>query len=110
MSDWRVLDVSPSGVITYFRGDGKGGCDIRHSQECQDIVDDNKRLQTHNDGFSKSRDLKRIASIPVNVYAQWGMELGYDLNALSVDHRNAVIRRKLRDPDWAHLRTSGGSV
>lgn len=79
---------------------------VVRTQDVQPILDDNKRLMSLNDGYSPSRDMKRVASIPLTVVEQW-MKEGIDI----FDKNCAeAIRRKLNSPDYKFLRTAPGVV
>ncbi len=80
----------------------------RKTQDVEPILEDNKRLYNEpGGGWSKSRELRRVASIPLVVAEKWMREEGIDI--FSPDHWPA-IRRKLNDPEWRHLRTAPGRV
>lgn len=70
------------------------------------ILEENKRLQTMNDGYSPSRDIRRVASIPKIVVEQWMKE------GVNIFDRNcrAEIKRRLNDPENLWLRTAPGRV
>jgi len=98
---------------THFEMDpGHQTFTIRSRQDVQPILDNNKILANHTDGYSPSRDLKKVASIPMVVAEQWCNE---DRAAgrpawltLPKAEKHAYVRRKLNDPDWQHLKTSRG--
>lgn len=97
-----------NGVETIVHHDDDGDrLIIERAQDVQPILDHNKRLFTHNDGYSPSRELRRVASIPLVVVEKWLREDGIDV--FNKDHAEAV-RRKLNDPAYAHLRTAPGRV
>lgn len=73
--------------------------------DVQPIIDNNKRLAADGDGYSPSREMRRIASVPLVIVEKWRNELGVDL--FNKDHLPAV-RRLLNDPDYRFLRTSPG--
>lgn len=78
----------------------------RHTQDVEPILDQNKRLATADDGYSPSRDMRRVASIPNIVVLQWLAE-GVDIFD---PNDRAEVKRRLNSPEWAHLRTAPGSV
>jgi hypothetical protein len=87
-----------------------GGNDftIRSVQDATPFLDHNKRLQNDGtDGYSPSRELKRVASIPPIVAEKWLTEEGIDV--FNRDHWPAV-KRKLNSSDYMWLRTSGGRI
>lgn len=73
--------------------------------DVEPIIDLNKALANDGDGYSPSRELRRIASIPLVIVEKWKNEFGVDV--FNKDHAQAV-RRLLNDPDWRYLRTSPG--
>ena len=81
-----------------------GDLTVRHYQDCEDIIESNKRLQSDP---QKSDWGRHIASIPNVILVQWLNEEyargNTDLRMFTPDF-NALVARKLRDPDWKHLR------
>lgn len=71
------------------------------------IIERNKAMATHNDGYSPSRELRRVASIPFILINKWLNEEGW--NALDPANHDRLAR-KLNDPDYAFLRTAEGRV
>lgn len=78
---------------------------IETFSDIQPIIDNNKRLANDGDGFSKTREFRRIASIPLVVVEKWLREYGVDV--FNKDHQKKV-RQLLNDPDNRFLRTSPG--
>ena len=104
----RRLD-SEDGVSSTFHYDPDGDQSIvRTVQDVEPILENNKNLQTLNDGYTADRSLRRIASIPLVVVQQWMKEDGVNWLALPRDEKAAYLRRKLNDPQWRYLRTSEG--
>ena len=73
----------------------------------------NKALLTHNDGYSKSRDLKRVASIPTIALSVWAKEYNGDQNkgnwfALPKETQQKILREKLNSSDYRYFRTAEG--
>jgi hypothetical protein len=81
---------------------------IRSSQDVAPMMRANRddRL-SGNDGYTPSRDLWKIASIPNIVAEKWMREKG--VNILNPEHRDKVLQL-LDDPEWAYLRTAEGRV
>lgn len=79
---------------------------IHRIQDVEPILEENKRLMTLNDGYSPSRELRRVATIPQVVVEQWMKE---GINIFDKNCREAV-RRKLNDPENLFLRTAPGRV
>jgi hypothetical protein len=108
MSDWHNLGKKVGGVQTQARlvDENAETFEIRHSQDVAPILERNKALALENDGYSKSREFKRVASIPNIVIEQWKSE-GIDL--YNPDHAAAVMR-KLNSSDYRFLRTAEGTL
>lgn len=110
----RHFDADPwTGEVETFHFDEiTGRAAIQTISDVQPVIDSNKRLLNQGDtGYSPSRELKRIASIPMNVLMAWNQQLGIDLNKQSpfaILKDRKVLARFLNDPDWAYLRTATG--
>lgn len=103
----RLLMRSASGVAHHWANNGDGRYIITSVQDAEPILDRNKALATHNDGYSPSRELRRVATIPMVVAQKWLNEEGW----WCFDPECAdKLKAKLNDPDWAHLRTAPGRV
>ena len=101
----RFLGHDPSlGLTEAFHVNGDE-CAIQTTADVQPILDMNKYLANDGDGYSPSRELRRIASVPLIVIEKWRNELGVDV--FNKDHARKV-RQLLNDADWRFLRTSPG--
>ena len=104
---WRYGSTDWQGIRKDWRPDGNGGIEIRTSGDSEAVLDWNKAAKTHNDGYSGSRELRRVARIPTIVAMKWLEEEGWWF----ADPQNADrLLKKLSDPDWAHLRTAEGRL
>lgn len=96
-----------SGVVRRIV-DNIDGLAFTAEQDVEPILDLNKAA--YNDGtrgYTPSRDLRKIAEIPLIVAEKWRNELGVDV--FNKDHAPAV-RRLLNDPEYLYLRTAPGRV
>ena len=78
--------------------------DVVTEGDVEAIIENNKRLQNEP---QKSESFRHVASIPHEIYVTWLDEVrarGYNMRALSKE-MDELVARKLRDPDWKHLRT-----
>jgi hypothetical protein len=106
MSQTAPLITTEAG-ITHSMTFDEGRIVFSASQDTDAVIEANKAMLTHNDGYSPSRELRRVASIPLVILYKWMHEEGWD----PFDRRHADrLARKLNDPDWAHLRTAPGRV
>jgi hypothetical protein len=108
----RHLLRSAYGIDHYIETDELDGGTRFHSVAATDpVIEQNKAMRTHNDGYSPSRELRRVASIPFIIGLQWLNEEGWWFLDAGHDPDVAVkLARKLNDPDWAYLRTADGQV
>jgi hypothetical protein len=94
-------------VITRLILDGRDLLVHTH-QDAEDIIERNKVLQT----MPQRADWGRhIATIPNNILLVWLNEewaRGNTTLKLFGPEFDALVARKLRDPDWRFLRTDGG--
>lgn|GEM_PF-937839 len=95
-------------VVHFAEDDGAGGLLIHSVQDVAPILERNKAMANHNDGYSPSRELRRVAFIPNIVRLKWLNEEGWD--AWRPDLYGERLAAKLNDPDWRFLRTAPGRV
>lgn len=109
MPRW-LLDRDPlSGVEQYYipTPDGKGFT-LETIQDVEPILEHNKRLQNGGfTGYTPSRDMKHVATIPPIIELRWKREYGIDIN--DRNHWPAV-KRLLNSNEWRWLRTSPGTI
>lgn len=96
-----------SDIVTKVYRDSNGTIIFNRVQDCEDIIENNKRLA--NDPIKKDWG-RHIASIPAVILERWIREDGVNYLALPKKEFDRLIRRKIRDPEWRFLRTSGGSL
>ncbi len=72
----------------------------------------NKRLFNLDDGYSKSRDLKRVASIPTLALSVWAKEYNGDGNwfALPKEVQTKILKTKLNSNEFKYFRTAEGKI
>jgi hypothetical protein len=75
-------------------------------------IKNNKRLYNLNDGYSKSRDLKRVASIPTLALQVWANEYNGTNNwfALPKETQKNIIKKKLNSNEFKYFRTAEGRL
>ena len=71
-----------------------------------------KALYTHNDGYSKSRELKRVASIPTLALSVWAKEYNGDSNwfRLPKEVQKNILKKKLNSNEFRYFRTAEGKL
>ena len=72
----------------------------------------NKKLFTLNDGYSKSRDLKRVASIPTIALSVWANEYNGSRNwfALPQQVQKQILKKKLNSSEFRYFKTAEGRL
>lgn len=102
-----IIDVDEySGLVQKMvKIDGKNHIQTV-SADLEANTDWNKERQNDgSNGYSPSRDLQHVASIPVYMVELWKKLYGIDV--FNKDHEKAVIRL-LNDPELRHFRTNNG--
>lgn len=94
-------------LITRWQYDEPHGVGVVHRiQDVEPILEANKALYNSGDGYSPSRELRRVATIPAIVVEQWMKE---GVNIFDKNCRGE-IRRRLNDPANLAFRTAPGRV
>lgn len=102
MSRWDSTALP--GLYQRYAGDDGDKFYAEKVQDVQPILDRNKALKNHDDGWNKARDGRRIASIPLVLVIKWRNE-GFDIH----DPNNMPeLKRRLNSSEYMHLRTSEG--
>lgn len=104
---FRHLYTSAYGVKHYMRTNPDGSYTFAAGQDVEPVLDRNKAMANHNDGYNAKRDMRRVASIPFALWLKVKSEQGIDL--FDPDNKDALVRI-LNDPDYAYLRTAPGRI
>lgn len=100
------LFTSSAGIDHYMVED-ENGTSFAAVAPTDPVIERNKAMATHNDGYTASRELRRVASIPYIIGLKWLNEEGWWFLDPECSDKLAA---KLNDPDWRHLRTAEGHV
>ena len=97
---------------TYMQDDMEGKIITKEEVDITPHLDHNKKLLNLNDGYSKSRDLKRVASIPTLALSVWAKEYNGDNNwfALPSDVQNKILKKKLNSNEFQYFKTAEGNL
>lgn len=80
-------------------------------QDVAPILEQNKAMARHNDGYSPSREMRRAATIPYGVGLKWLNEEGWWFMDASKDPDVAKkLAQKLNSSEYMYLRTSDGRL
>ena len=72
----------------------------------------NKILLNQDDGYSKSRDLKRVASIPTLALSVWANEYNGTNNwfGLPKEVQKQILKKKLNSNEFQYFKTAEGNL
>lgn len=107
MSRTVIDDGSQDGVVEEIIIDeAENKMHLSRQGDAQSVLDHNARLRTANDGYTPSRLMRRVASIPAEVQLAWLVKYGVEGDPLRKG--NEVLLRRLLAGEYAYLRTSPG--
>ena len=101
-----------AGVKTRYIKESDGKLTINSQHDLNSLMDRNKKLYTHNDGYTPSKDFKRVASIPPIILQLWTKEYNGSNNwwALPKEIQKKIMRTKLNSSEFKYFKTSEGSL
>ena len=105
-----LRSVDSDGTKYFFEPDGK--LTVQNSQDVEPILKKNKRMYNDGDGYSASKDLKRVASIPTLVLSLWAKEYNGSNNWFGIDskERRVILKKKLNSSEFRYFRTASGNL
>lgn len=97
---------------TYMKDDMEGKIAIKEEVDVTPHLKHNKKLYTLNDGYTKSRDMKRIASIPTIALSVWANEYNGSRNWFSLpkEVQKNILKKKLNSNEFRYFRTAEGRL
>ena len=107
MPDRIHLLTTEQGIRHEWEDHEDGTYTVHSSQDVEPILDLNKAMANHNDGYSPSRELRRVATIPNILINKWLVEEGW--NALDPANGDKLAS-KLNSSDYLYLRTAPGRL
>ena len=89
-----------------------GKVTVKRSQDVNPILQKNKRLYNLNDGYSQTKDIKRVASIPTMVLELWAREYNGTNNWWQIPkvERTKILKLKLNSSEYRYFRTASGRM
>ena len=103
--------VPTPGTETTIHPDGKQ-FHVKHRQDVEPVLEQNKRAQTANDGYTADRSMRRVGSVPKVVLYEAAKKMGISMKVAlrSPELMNDLLWRLFNDPDYAHLRSAPKTV
>ena len=101
-----------AGVKTRYIQESDGKLTINSQQDLNPLLDRNKKLYTQNDGYTASREMKRVASVPPIILQLWTKEYNGSNNwwALPKEIQKKIMRTKLNSSEFKYFRTAEGKL
>ncbi len=108
MVDRRLLDVH-DGIYEYIVFDDLDPEKFTIEYQCdvEPLLDFNQAYKSMHDGYTPSRDLQWVASVPLHMGEKIKQEMGGDPWAKGNED---LLTRFLNDQSYAKFRTGGGRV
>ena len=112
MSKVRATEWNADASQTKYIKESDGKLTINNQQNLNPLMKRNKELYTSNDGYTASRDMRRIASVPPIILQIWTKEYNGTRNwwALPKEIQKKIMRQKLNSSEFRYFRTSEGSL
>ena len=112
MARVRAAEWNADATKTRYIQEPDGKLTIHNQQNLNPLMDRNKKLYTQNDGYTPSRDMRRIASVPPIMLQIWTKEYNGTRNwwALPKEIQKKIMRTKLNSNEFRYFKTSEGSL
>ena len=109
----KILEETDKHITETFLDNDKDGIIQERSLDIEPIIENNKKLFNHNDGYSSDKGRKRIASIPVVILEIWCKEYHKDQNKgnwfeLPQETQKKILKEKLNSSEFRYFRTAEG--
>lgn len=106
-----LLGLDPhDGTREVFHQEANGEARVRATADVEIVLKRNRELYNQGDGYSESRELRRVATIPPSVAMKWLTEEGINVYDQHDKDNWARVAAKLDDPENLYLRTAPGTV
>ena len=112
MTKVRATEWNADATKTRYIQESDGKLTIHNQQNLNPLMDRNKKLYTQNDGYTASRDMRRVASVPPIILQLWTKEYNGSNNwwALPKEMQKKIMRTKLNSSEFRYFRTAEGSL
>ena len=112
MTKVRATEWNADATKTRYIQESDGKLTVNNQQNLNPLLERNKKLYTQNDGYTASRDMRRIASVPPIILQIWAKENNGTRNwwALPKDTQKKILRVKLNSNEFRYFKTSEGRL
>ena len=112
MARVRATEWNADATKTKYIQESDGKLTINNQQNLNPLMERNKKLYTQNDGYTPSRDMRRIASVPPIILQIWAKEYNGTRNwwALPKEIQKKIMKTKLNSSEFRYFRTAEGSL
>ena len=112
MAKVRATEWNADATKTNYIQESDGKLTVNNQQNLNPLMERNKKLYTQNDGYTASRDMRRIASVPPIILQIWAKEYNGTRNwwALPKETQQKIMRTKLNSSDFRYFKTSEGRL
>ena len=112
MSKVRATEWNADSTKTRYIQESDGKLTVNNSQDLNPLLKRNKELYNLNDGYTASRDMRRIASVPPIILQIWTKEYNGTNNwwALPKETQQKIMKTKLNSSDFRYFKTSEGRL
>jgi len=112
MAKVRATEWNADASKTKYIQESDGKLTINNQQNLNPLLERNKKLYTQNDGYTASRDMRRIASVPPIILQIWTKEYNGTNNwwALPKETQQKIMKTKLNSSDFRYFKTSEGRL
>ena len=108
----KDIEIDGLKKTTYMKDDIDGKIVTKEEINITPHLQHNKRLLNLNDGYNKSRDMKRVASIPTIALQVWAKEYNCTNNwfGLPKETQQKILKQKLNSSEFRYFRTAEGKL
>ena len=112
MSKVRATEWNADSTKTKYIQESDGKLTVNNSQDLNPLLKRNKELYNLNDGYTASREMRRIASVPPIILQIWTKEYNGTNNwwALPKETQQKIMKTKLNSSDFRYFKTSEGRL
>ena len=112
MTKVRATEWNADSTKTRYIQESDGKLTVNNSQNLDPLLKRNKELYNLNNGYTASKDMRRVASVPPIILQIWTKEYNGTRNwwALPKEVQKQIMRVKLNSSDFRYVRTSEGSL